>query len=62
MAVCLQDTNQNTLTMNNVAGCFYILLGGLFLSLLIGLGDFLLKAKRDSIRYNVSAIADCSTD
>lgn len=49
-----KDTSQNALTLNNVAGCFYILIGGLLLAMLVALFEFVLKARHDSIRYNVS--------
>lgn len=47
---------QNALTMNNVAGCFYILVSGLVVALIVALGDFLLKAKTDSSKLNVKQI------
>ncbi|KPM07528.1 glutamate receptor 1-like protein 1 [Sarcoptes scabiei] len=48
-----KDTNQYTLTLNSVAGCFYILISGLVLAMMVSFGEFFLKAKHDSIRYNV---------
>lgn len=35
-----QDTSRNELTLSNVAGIFYILLGGLLLALLVALVEF----------------------
>ena len=49
----MKDTSQNALTLNNVAGCFYILIGGLLLAMFVALFEFILKARHDSIRYNV---------
>ncbi|KAH7645973.1 glutamate receptor 1-like protein 1 [Dermatophagoides farinae] len=49
-----KDTNQYTLTLNSVAGCFYILISGLLLAMIVALCEFILKAQHDSTAYNIS--------
>ncbi|KAH9421933.1 Glutamate receptor 2 [Dermatophagoides pteronyssinus] len=49
-----KDTNQYTLTLNSVAGCFYILISGLLLAMIVALCEFILKAQHDSAVYNIS--------
>ncbi|OWA49771.1 Glutamate receptor 2 [Hypsibius exemplaris] len=47
------DSKNNELKLNNVAGCFYILIIGLVLSLVFALLEFLYKANKDSRRHGV---------
>lgn len=51
-----KETIQNALTLNNVAGCFYILIGGLLVAMIVALVEFAAKAKHDSLRFNLSTI------
>ncbi|KAH9404219.1 Glutamate receptor 2, partial [Tyrophagus putrescentiae] len=46
-----KETIQNALTLNNVAGCFYILIGGLLVAMIVALVEFAAKAKHDSFAF-----------
>ena len=50
----LQDGGQTELNLWNVAGIFYILVGGLVLSVVIACIEFIYKSKIDSKRSKVS--------
>lgn len=56
-----KDASQNALTLNNVAGCFYILIGGLVLAMFVALVEFIFKARHHSVHYNVSSKEFAST-
>lgn len=45
--------NQSELTLGNVAGCFYILVGGLLLAMCVAFIEFILKSKAEAIRQKV---------
>ena len=45
--------NQSELTLGNVAGCFYILVGGLLLAMCVAFIEFVLKSKAEAIRQKV---------
>ncbi|XP_076352461.1 glutamate receptor 4-like isoform X3 [Tachypleus tridentatus] len=49
-----KDSSQNELTLSNVAGCFFILIGGLVLAILVALLEFCYKAKTEATRSKVS--------
>ncbi|XP_069955932.1 glutamate receptor 1 isoform X3 [Cherax quadricarinatus] len=49
-----QDTQTNALTLSNVAGIFYILTGGLVLSMVVALIEFCYKSKMDAARAKLS--------
>ncbi|XP_047476001.1 glutamate receptor 1-like [Penaeus chinensis] len=49
-----QETQTNALTLSNVAGIFYILTGGLVLSLIVALIEFCYKSKMDAARAKLS--------
>ncbi|UYV84177.1 GRIA2 [Cordylochernes scorpioides] len=49
-----QESSHNELTLSNVAGCFYILVGGLVLAMVVALLEFCIKAKIDARRHRVS--------
>lgn len=42
-----QETSRNELSLKNVAGIFFILIGGLILSLVVALFEFLLNKRQD---------------
>ena len=46
-------SSQSALTLSNVAGIFYILIGGLGLSMFMSLLEFLYKSKREAMRHKV---------
>jgi uncharacterized membrane protein YuzA (DUF378 family) len=46
-------SSQSALTLSNVAGIFYILIGGLGLSMVMSLVEFAFKYKRQAIRKKV---------
>ena len=48
-----QETSTNALTLSNVAGIFYILTGGLVLSMIVAFGEFCYKSKMDAARAKV---------
>ncbi|KAI1282566.1 Glutamate receptor 4 [Halotydeus destructor] len=43
-----KDNSQSSLTLYNVAGCFYILIAGLTLSMLVGLAEFYWRARQEA--------------
>ncbi|XP_022250306.1 glutamate receptor 4-like [Limulus polyphemus] len=49
-----KDSSQNELTLSNVAGCFFILIGGLVIAMLVALLDFCFKAKAEASRVKIS--------
>lgn len=48
-----QDGTQSALTLQNVAGIFYILIGGLILALVTAVVEFFYKSRVDSRKYKV---------
>ena len=55
--MCAQSgSSQSALTLSNVAGIFYILIGGLGLSMIMSLLEFAYKYKRQAIRKKVRTI------
>ena len=53
LAMDFQGSTQSALTLSNVAGIFYILIGGLGLSMVVSLLEFLYKSKIESRRRKV---------
>ena len=49
-----QGSSQSALTLSNVAGIFYILIGGLGLSMVTSLFEFLIKSRAEARRRKVS--------
>ncbi|XP_076362724.1 glutamate receptor 1-like isoform X2 [Tachypleus tridentatus] len=49
-----KDSSQNELTLSNVAGCFYILIGGLVWAMVVALLDFCYKARAEATRAKMS--------
>ena len=47
-------SSQSALTLSNVAGIFYILIGGLGLSMVVSLLEFVYKYKRQVVQKKVS--------
>ena len=59
MAPCIlipQGSSQSALTLSNVAGIFYILIGGLGLSMVTSLFEFLIKSRAEARRRKVGSI------
>ena len=54
-----QGSSQSALTLSNVAGIFYILIGGLGLSMVMSLLEFLYKSRVESRRRKVSIKVAC---
>lgn len=50
----LQESTQNELTLSNVAGCFYILIGGLVLAMVVALLEFCYKSRLEASRSKMS--------
>ena len=48
-----QGSSQSALTLSNVAGIFYILIGGLGFSMIISLLEYMYKSKKQIIRQKV---------
>lgn len=48
------DGGQSALTLSNVAGIFYILIGGLILAIIVAIAEFLYKSKVDSKKSKTS--------
>ena len=44
---------QSELTLGNVAGCFYILIGGLFLAMIVAFFEFYLQSRIESRKSKV---------
>ena len=58
-----QGSSQSALTLSNVAGIFYILIGGLGLSMVTSLFEFLIKSRAEARRRKVGYIISyCWTD
>ena len=51
--IIYQDANQSELTLDNVAGCFYILIGGLILAMIVAFVEFVIKSKLEAKNNNV---------
>ncbi|GFQ93706.1 glutamate receptor 1 [Trichonephila clavata] len=49
-----KESTQNELTLSNVAGCFYILIGGLILAMIVALMEFCYKARIEAKRSKMS--------
>ncbi|XP_018494805.2 glutamate receptor 1 [Galendromus occidentalis] len=45
-----KESTQNELTLSNVAGCFYILIGGLVLAMVVALLEFCYKSRLEATR------------
>jgi len=48
-----QGSSQSALTLSNVAGIFYILIGGLGVSMIISLLEYMYKSKKQIVRQKV---------
>ena len=48
-----QGSSQSALTLSNVAGIFYILIGGLGLSMVVSLLEYIYKSKKSLIKHRV---------
>lgn len=51
----LQDKSSQALSLSNVAGVFYILVGGLGLAMLVALIEFCYKSRNEAKRMKVEA-------
>jgi len=51
---CCQGSSQSALTLSNVAGIFYILIGGLGISMIISLLEYMYKSKKQIVRQKVN--------
>ncbi|CAL1261784.1 unnamed protein product [Larinioides sclopetarius] len=51
-----KESTQNELTLSNVAGCFYILIGGLILAMIVALMEFCYKARIEARRSKMSLL------
>ncbi|XP_067134213.1 glutamate receptor 1-like isoform X2 [Centruroides vittatus] len=49
-----RESSQNELTLSNVAGCFYILIGGLILAMVVALIEFCYKSRSEASRSKMS--------
>ncbi|GIY73543.1 glutamate receptor 4 [Caerostris darwini] len=49
-----KESSQNELTLSNVAGCFYILIGGLVLAMVVALLEFCYKARVEAVRSKMT--------
>ncbi|XP_022694359.1 glutamate receptor 1-like [Varroa jacobsoni] len=49
-----KESAQNELTLSNVAGCFYILIGGLVLAMIVALVEFCYKARMEAARSKMT--------
>jgi len=52
--IIMQGSSQSALTLSNVAGIFYILIGGLGVSMIISLLEYVYKSKKQIIRQKVT--------
>lgn len=50
---CFQDKSSQALSLSNVAGVFYILVGGLGLAMLVALVEFCYKSRAEAKRMKV---------
>lgn len=57
-----QDATRNELTLSNVAGIFYILIGGLLLALAVALVEFCYKSHSEATRAKVLDKIDISNN
>ena len=55
----LQSSKQSALTLSNVAGVFYILIGGLALSMITSVLEFVYKSRVETKRQKVGLICHC---
>ena len=53
---CWQGSSQSALTLSNVAGIFYILIGGLGVSMIISLLEYMYKSKKQIVRQKVKLV------
>lgn len=51
-----QDASRNELSLSNVAGIFYILIGGLLLALAVALLEFCYKSHTEATRAKVTSL------
>lgn len=49
----LQDAARNELSLSNVAGIFYILIGGLMIALAVALIEFCYKSHTEAVRAKI---------
>ncbi|XP_050040311.1 glutamate receptor 1-like isoform X2 [Dermacentor andersoni] len=49
-----KESTQNELTLSNVAGCFYILIGGLVLAMVVALLEFCYKSRMEAARSKMT--------
>ena len=54
-----QDASRNELSLSNVAGIFYILIGGLLLALAVALLEFCYKSHTEATRAKVTSWHHC---
>lgn len=57
----LQDKSSQALSLSNVAGVFYILVGGLGLAMLVALIEFCYKSRNEAKRMKVEAQSQSQT-
>lgn len=53
-----QDASRNELSLSNVAGIFYILIGGLLVALAVALIEFCFKSRSDSLQNQQVVLND----
>ncbi|XP_074651562.1 glutamate receptor 2-like [Tubulanus polymorphus] len=49
-----KESKQNPLALSNVAGIFYVLIGGFFIAMIVSLAEFLYKAHKDARQKKLS--------
>ncbi|RWS08569.1 glutamate receptor-like protein, partial [Dinothrombium tinctorium] len=49
-----KESSQSELTLSNVAGCFYILIGGLLVAMIVALIEFYWKSRIEAMRNKIS--------
>ena len=59
-SITLQQESTNSLKLTNVAGIFYILVGGLTLALVMAVVEFLYKSRMEAQRRKVTVHVDQS--
>ncbi|KAI1299268.1 Glutamate receptor 1 [Halotydeus destructor] len=57
-----KDNSQSSLTLYNVAGCFYILIAGLILGMLVGLAEFYWRARQEAHKAKIPIWEAMSTN
>ncbi|XP_074604741.1 glutamate receptor 1-like isoform X2 [Brevipalpus obovatus] len=57
-----KESAHSELTLGNVAGCFYILIGGLLLGLVVALIEFFWTSKREAVRKQVGFLQAMRTN